>query len=339
LQGQIAAIDVRSEAEFADGTIPGSVNIPLFTNEERSLIGTIYKQQSPEAAKDRGVELVAGKLPEFVRSLQSIGGRKALFCWRGGMRSRTSATLLELLERDVWQLRGGYRAFRQWVAERLLTYEFPVPLYVLSGMTGSGKTAVLRALGARGIPILDLEQLAGHRGSIFGGIGMQPVNQRTFEANLLIELEKIRLAADQGKVRFVVIEGESRRIGKVMLPDFLLTAKQNARLIILEMSMEQRVLNILQDYAPQMKSDAFVEAFRLIARRFHTPIATEIRKALATGEFAQAVRLLLQHHYDPRYAHALAEYVNPAGVINASDVPHAVEKMIEILAFGDRMFC
>ena len=133
-------IDVRSPSEFAAATIPGSLNIPLFDDAERAEIGTIYKQVSVEAAKQRGLEIVSAKLPTFIRSFAEVPGPKTVFCWRGGMRSKTTATVLSLMGIRAARLTGGYRAYRQWVVDRLATIDYKPRAYVLHGNTGCGKT-------------------------------------------------------------------------------------------------------------------------------------------------------------------------------------------------------
>lgn len=196
-------VDVRSPGEFEEGSIPGSVNIPIFDNEERAEIGTIYKQVGQEAAKERGLEIFAAKLPAFVKQFKALGGPVSVFCWRGGMRSKTAATMTELMGVDVNRLTGGIRTYRQWVVKSLEDYEFKPELLVLNGYTGSGKTVILNQLKEEGYPVIDLEQMAGHRGSVFGQIGLNPSNQKKFDSLLITELRKLKDSP------YILIEGES----------------------------------------------------------------------------------------------------------------------------------
>lgn len=320
-RGDITPIDVRSPGEFAEGTVPGSVNVPLFDNEERARIGTIYKQESVEAAKELGLEIVAAKLPAFIRELQSLPGRKAFFCWRGGMRSRTSATLLSLLAGRVYRVQGGIRAYRKWVVETLESYELTVPLVVLNGFTGTGKTHILRSLHAKGYPVLDLEGLAAHRGSIFGGVGLEPRNQRTFDALLVHELIRLRGAS------YILMEAESRRVGKAVLPDFLMDGKERAPQLFLELPTEARVTNIIADYSPERFKPQCMEAFERIERKMHTPAAKDIRDALLRDDFRSAVAGLLEYYYDPRYEHTMAENDVERTVIRAATTFEAERKI------------
>ena len=320
-KGDITPIDVRSPGEFAEGTVPGSVNVPLFDNDERAQIGIIYKQQSVEAAKERGLEIVAAKLPAFIRELQQVSGRKAFFCWRGGMRSKTSATLLSILAGRVYRVQGGIRAYRRWVVETLEQYRLEKPLLVVNGYTGTGKTNILRSLHRKGYPVLDLEGLAGHRGSIFGGIGLEPRNQRTFESLLVHELIRLRHAP------YILMEAESKRVGKAVLPDFLVEAKERAPQLFLELPPEARVEQIVADYDPERHKTLCFEAFERIERKIHTPAARDIRDALTRDDFRTAVALLLEYYYDPRYEHTISEYGAERIVIRAGNVQDAERKI------------
>ncbi|TVY06701.1 tRNA 2-selenouridine(34) synthase MnmH [Paenibacillus cremeus] len=318
---ELALIDVRSPGEYQDFTIPGSLNIPLFTNEERSEIGTIYKQVSIQSAKDRGLEIVSAKLPAFIKQFEAIEPRKAVFCWRGGMRSRTSATLLSLMGIRVYRLSGGIRAYRQWVVSALESFEFKPKVIVIGGNTGTGKTAILHKLAELGHPVLDIEKLAGHRGSIFGQIGLKPYNQKTFESMLVHELLQL------GDQPYIVMEAESRRIGKVVMPEFLVQAKENGQLIMLEMPMEERIRHIMADYLPHDRKEECLAAFEHIRRRIHTPIAATIERHMLMNQFEEAVALLLEYYYDPRYEHAEERYPTEPIRISAENIDDAVEQI------------
>ncbi|WP_078547676.1 tRNA 2-selenouridine(34) synthase MnmH [Litchfieldia alkalitelluris] len=299
---EVVLIDVRSQAEFNDTTIPGSINIPIFTNEERAEIGTIYKQKSVEAAKDRGLELFSKKLPTFIKEFQRISGEKIVFCWRGGMRSKTSATVIDLMGIKVYRLSGGYNAYRKWVVESLKDIKLPTKTYVLNGWTGTGKTAILRSLYAKGYPVLDIEGMANHRGSIFGQIGLVPYNQKMFDSLFLQEVERL-----QGSP-FVVFEAESKRVGKVVLPEILLKQKETATQLFIDLPVDVRVKHILEDYRPHEHQEQYIEAFSRIKNRIHTPIANQIENNLHESSFDTAIQLLLEHYYDPRYLHMSKNY-------------------------------
>ena len=318
-------IDVRSPSEYKEASIPGSINIPVFTDEERAEIGTLYKQVSKEAANERGLDIFAAKLPAFIREFKTIDTSMTVFCWRGGMRSKTAATVLDLMGIHANRLSGGIRTYRQWVVKELEKEVFPPELIVLNGYTGSGKTAILKRLADVGHPVIDLEQLAGHRGSIFGQIGLKPNNQKKFDSLLIHELDKVK------KAPFVYIEGESKRIGKVLLPSFLFDKKENGIHVFIHLPTEERVKNILADYNPWESRDKFIEAFTLIKRRIHVPIAKEIEQSLEDGHFETAVKLLLENYYDPRYEYSTTKHPHENNfVIHADTIDDAYEQLMKL---------
>jgi tRNA 2-selenouridine synthase len=233
---ELVMIDVRSPSEFQDSTIPGSINIPFFDDNERAEIGTIYKQVSVQAAKDRGLEIISTKLPAFVKTFEQIKEQKAVFCWRGGMRSKTTATVLSLMGIRIHRLTGGFRTYRKWVVDTLEKMDFKPQLCVISGNTGAGKTAILRRLQEDGYPVLDLEALAGHRGSIFGHVGLRSNNQKTFDALLVTNLLKLKDSP------YLLMEGESKRIGKAVIPEFIVSKKESGTQLFIEMPILERAL-------------------------------------------------------------------------------------------------
>ncbi|MFB1051026.1 tRNA 2-selenouridine(34) synthase MnmH [Paraliobacillus sp. JSM ZJ581] len=318
---KLTFVDVRSPKEFEESTIPGSINIPLFSNEERAEIGTVYKQESPEAAKQTGLTLFSKKLPDFIAAFQQINTPITVFCWRGGMRSKTAATMVDLMGMQVSRLTGGIRAYREWTVGLLNTLDFLPELIVLNGHTGNGKTIILEKLASQGYPVINLEQMAGHRGSIFGQIGLEPTNQRTFDF-LLLE----KLLAYQHEP-FILIEGESKRIGKVSLPEKLYQKKEASRQLFIELPIEQRIAHILEDYQPWNSPEKFTEAFAHLKRRIHTPIAKEIEQCLEDNAFETAVELLLVNYYDPRYDYASAYPASQQTFIKAQHVNEAMEKI------------
>ena len=315
---EITVVDVRSPKEFRDATIPGSVNIPLFDDEERKQVGTLYKQVSVEAAKQRGIEIVSRKLPAFINEFKAIPRQIAVFCWRGGMRSKAAATLLSLAGLRVSRLVGGYRSFRRWVVGTLDTFEFKPHAIVLNGLTGSGKTKLLRRLAAEGYPVLDLEAMAGHRGSIFGQVGLEPNNQKTFDSLIALELLELN------EQPYVIMEAESRRLGKVCLPSFLMEAKRKGTHLFVDIPAEARVESILSEYEPAKHHQECMAAFSRIKRRIHTPVAAEIERLLGEGAYAGAVALLLRYYYDPRYEHAFRQYDHEPIVCRGNDVEEAL---------------
>lgn len=325
-QKQMTLIDVRSPAEYENFTIPGSINIPFFTNEERAEIGTIYTQVSEDSARDRGLEIISAKLPNFIREFKAIDGKKTVFCWRGGMRSKTTATLLDLMNIHVHRLDGGIRAYRKWVVEQLEKIQIPEESYILSGFTGTGKTKILKALQKEDYPVIDLEGMANHKGSIFGHVGQKPANQKTFDALLIHRLRKLQNRP------YLLFESESSRIGKVTLPHFLLEQKGKGKLIIIDLPVEERVNTILEDYQPWKYQRDCLEAYQKIKSRIHTPIAKQIEQDMENENYPNAVRLLLEHYYDKRYKQIDLHYPEENKIIlNVKSVDEAIQAVKNIL--------
>jgi tRNA 2-selenouridine synthase len=315
----LTLIDVRSPDEYADSTIPSSINIAIFDNEERKRIGTLYKQESAQAATEKGFEIFSAKLPELVKQYEQFPHEKVVFCWRGGMRSKASATMLSLMGIKCYRLKGGYRAYRRWVVEQLEYYEFKPKCIVLNGLTGSGKTRILHCLTEQGYPVLDFEGMAQHRGSVFGQIGLKPNNQKTFDAELFEKLIQYK------ETPFVLVEAESKRIGKILIPNFLTNAKEVGVVIFLDMPVAERVRNLIEDYRPNDHKEEFIESFLRIKSKIHTPVAASIEKYLREGQFVEAFTLLLEYYYDPRYEHAADIYPVEFIVRKVENIKEGVE--------------
>ncbi|MEK3806965.1 tRNA 2-selenouridine(34) synthase MnmH [Metabacillus sp. SLBN-84] len=323
---KITAVDVRSPSEYREATIPGALNIPLFNDEERAEIGTIYKQVGVQAAKDRGLEIVSAKLPEFIKTFSAIPGHKAVFCWRGGMRSRTSATVLDLMGLKTFRLDGGVRAYRRWVVDKIETIDFLPDAYVLNGYTGSGKTWLLHRLKEQGYPVLDLEGMANHRGSIFGQIGLEPHNQKTFDSLLMMDTLPLQTSP------FVVLEAESKRIGKAVLPEFIAKKKEQGSQLFLDIPRAERARFLVEDYKPWEHHDECMKAFSRIKTRIHTPAAAQIETSLQTGDYTEAVELLLEYYYDPRYEHTAQQYPEENRItISVKNAEEALGELVKVL--------
>ncbi|KIO70617.1 tRNA 2-selenouridine(34) synthase MnmH [Caldibacillus thermoamylovorans] len=323
---QMTLIDVRSPVEFENFSIPTSINIPFFTNEERAEIGTIYTQISETAARDRGLEIISAKLPDFIKKFKAINGEKTVFCWRGGMRSRTTATLLDLMNIHVHRLDGGIRAYRKWVIEQLENIQLPPIAYVLSGLTGTGKTKILQTLQKEGYPVIDLEGMANHKGSIFGHIGQRPNNQKTFDALLVHRLRELQHAP------FIMFESESSRVGKVTLPHFLLDLKGKSNFLMIELPIEERINEILEEYRPWDNQSECLAAFLKIKSRIHTPVANQIEQDLKSENYKQAVRLLLEYYYDKRYKQIEPQYPDSEKIIiHVKNIDEAIQVVKHVI--------
>ncbi|GAA0329191.1 tRNA 2-selenouridine(34) synthase MnmH [Bacillus carboniphilus] len=328
-------IDIRSPIEFEEGHIFGAVNIPLFTNEERAQVGTTYKQKGKENAQWLGMKLVAPKIPTLLEEIKkhtNIEKLPLVYCFRGGLRSKSMAQFCNMAALPVTRLIGGYKEYRNYIVDK--TEELlPTNAFVLHGLTGSGKTEILQNLTQRGLPVLDLESYAGHKGSLFGHIGQTVHTQKMFDAYLYQALENIQPHS------YIIMEAESKRIGKSVQPDRLMELKQTATHIMITCSNENRVKRIVEEYIlPYEQEEWFVETFEEILtilwkRMRGAPYWKEIKDSWDQRMYNQFVALLLEHYYDPKYIYKQKEY-NQEGVlysVDSDDIESAANDILNII--------
>lgn len=296
--------DARTPAEFDDGHIPGANNLPLFSNEERAEVGTLYKQEGRRDAILRGLELVGPKMRSFIEQVEEHcepPGPVLVHCWRGGMRSSSLGWLLGMYGFDVTALDGGYKAYRNHVLD---TFETELPhLVVLGGLTGSGKTEVLDELAALGEQVIDLEGLANHRGSAFGGIARQRVTQQQFDNDLA------RVIADLDPGRRVWVEDESMMVGLCRVPQPFFAQKKQAPLVCLDVSHEDRLDRLVVEYG-EHADDELVEAFERIRKRLGGERFKRAAEAIEAGDFRTAGYEALRY-YDKAYSYGLEQRDGP----------------------------
>lgn len=287
-------LDVRSPAEHLHGHIPGSINVPLFTDRERAEVGTCYKRQGRDAAVLLGLRLVGPRLGDMVERARAIAphGRIAVHCWRGGERSASVAWLLDKAGfAEVSTLRGGYKAFRRHAAE---SFALPWDLRVLGGYTGSGKTELLGLLRALGEQTVDLEDLANHKGSAFGGLGQPPQPSAEHFGNLL--WQALRTLDLQ---RPVWVEDESLLIGRVPIPDPFFARMRSTTLFFVDMPLEDRVQRLVADYG-SVAVEGLKDAVRRIGKRLGPQHCKAALEALDRGDLAEVARATLRY-YDKAY--------------------------------------
>lgn len=296
-------IDVRSPAEYEHAHIPAALNLPLFDNEQRAMIGTTYKKQSREAAIKAGLPLFGNKMLSMIETVETwmAAAQKEneltkptiyVHCWRGGMRSAAVAWLLDLYGYKVVQLTGGYKAYRNWVLEQ---FTIPYSLKVLGGYTGSGKTEILHALQEKNYSVIDLEGLAHHKGSAFGAIGQLPQPSQEMFENILGE----KLFEVNKNNKPIWIEDESQRIGTVLIPTPLFHLMRNSTCYFMTIPFEQRLLFILEAYG-KFDAQSLIDATERIQKRLG---GLETKNAVAhimQGELKEAFSILLKY-YDKWY--------------------------------------
>ena len=322
-------LDVRSPAEFAQGHIPGAINLPLFDDAERAEIGTLYKQRGREAAVLRGLALVGPRLEALATGLAeqaatSPGQPLRLQCWRGGMRSDSVAWLAGRLGLPTLLLQGGYKAYRQWVLAR---FERPWPLRLLGGRTGTGKTELLLALRDRGVAVLDLEGLAHHRGSSFGGLGLPPQPSSEHYENLLAAgLQALEGAGE------IWLEAESAQVGRCRIPRGLWAQMQAAPVLELRRPLEWRVRQLVAVYGIQAPA-GLTAATERIARRLGPQRTRQALEAIARGDWAEACCQMLDY-YDRCYDHELARHPIPVSAPVDLEEDSAEAAAERLLALG-----
>lgn len=301
---QAPVLDVRTPAEYAHAHLPNAYSLPLFSNEERIMVGTAYKQHGREAAIMMGLDLVGVKMRSLVETAERINTAYAspsnktllVHCWRGGMRSGSVAWLLDLVGYKVFTLRGGYKAYRRLALD---TLEKPREITILGGKTGSGKTLVLQALKERGEQVLDLEALAHHKGSAFGGLGEEPQpTQEEFENRIGTALWEMDAS------RRVWIEDESRMVGKRMIPAPLWEQMRSAKTVALEVPLERRVEYLVKVYGKYTLPELEESVLR-IEKRLGGAATKAALAALEMGDLAECAAITLRY-YDSSYIKGLS---------------------------------
>lgn len=363
--GAAKVIDLRSPLEHAHDHLPGSSNIPLFDDDERALIGTLYKQASPAEAFREGRRIASSRVSSLVQTISTstgwqlrsselearvealtAGGLQGMsqrliavrarclpsdavvfHCWRGGLRSRSMVALVRGLGMEhAFLLEGGYKAYRRHVSDSITLWCAP-PTYVLRGLTGVGKTLVLREI-ERLHPrwTLDLEALAGHRSSLLGMVGLQPCSQKMFESRFVAR-------ARRGFPGVLVVEGESRKVGEILLPPSVWSAPCNGLDIELRAGLERRIAVLRQDYLAHdaNRSELREQLPRVEARMHRRSSSIPLVTLLESGREDELIRVLLEEYYDPQYRHSSRDK-HALISIDATDPRHAAAEVAEFIS-------
>ncbi|HSM98456.1 MAG TPA: tRNA 2-selenouridine(34) synthase MnmH [Gallionella sp.] len=300
-------IDVRTPAEFAEDHIPGAINCPVLSDEERITVGTLYKQVSPFEARKVGAAMIAKNIAHHLQTrfhAHPKSWRPLVYCWRGGQRSGAMSIILAQVGWAAHKLEGGYKTYRRDVLDRLEALPQRFAFRVVCGPTGSGKSHLLTALSDTGHQVLDLEMLARHRGSVLGRLPEQAQpSQKWFDSALLQAMQKLDPA------RPVYVEAESNKIGLITLPPALIAAMHAGACLLVETPLATRVAGLLEDYRHYVKNPGtFIEHLKPLYR-FHGARQLEHWSSLIhAGDFATMVAELLTLHYDPSYFRATAKH-------------------------------
>lgn len=306
LESEIPLLDVRSPSEFKQGHIEGAISFPLFSDEERSEVGTIYKKISPEQALLRGLQIIGPKMHDMVVAAKKIIplGNVGIYCWRGGKRSNSLAWLLDLAGFHVQLLSGGYKAFRQY-ANSLCSND-ALQIIILGGRTGSAKTTILSHLKSKGQQVIDLEALANHKGSAFGWIGEQEqkVNEQ-FENNIFLELLKMDISKP------IWIENESKNIGKNFIPESLWCKMKTSLIIHLDIDFETRLDHLIENYQLN-NNEQLILSFNKIQKRIGPAETKKAMDYIHENKYREAATIALKYYdscYD--YSFNMPKHVPP----------------------------
>jgi tRNA 2-selenouridine synthase len=297
-QPMLPIIDVRTPAEFEVGHIPGAFNIPLFSNEERAHVGTVYKKQSSEQAIKLGYKYVTPKLEEFVRAAKeaAVSGEVVVYCWRGGMRSKAFAEHIhESGFKKVFVIEDGYKGYRRYALD---SFDRASNIHVLGGYTGSGKTRILEQMNKDGHQVIDLEGLSNHKGSAFGGIGQEAQPTTEHFANLLFWKWK-----EMDLSKPIWVEDESSNIGRVNIPENFFTHMRNSKVWFLKMPKEQRAKILVEEYA-SCDREGLAGAIQRISKKLGGLRTTEALNYLNEDNYYETALITLDY-YDKFYLKGL----------------------------------
>jgi len=319
-------IDVRSPAEFAEDHVPGAINLPALSNEERAVVGTIYVQEDPFKARKIGAAMVAKNVARHLEgALADKTGalRPLVYCWRGGQRSGSVASIFQQIGWRAETLAGGYQSYRRQVNQRLYDDPWPLRVILLDGNTGTAKTELLVALAERGVQTLDLERLANHRGSRFGAMGPQP-HQKAFDSSIAKRL----VGYDPN--RPVLIEAESAKVGSCNVPPSLWKAMKGADRITVTAPVAARADYLTRVYADLSEApDLLRERLTGLKQLVGGPQVEEWTQMVADGAFHDLADGLIRVYYDPLYVRSRrgrgddhtyhTETLDPAGIETLAD--------------------
>lgn len=287
-------IDVRSKKEFDDFHIPGAINFPILNDEERKIVGTLYDNGSKREAKRSAIRFVSSKLLALEDLInEHNSNRLILICQRGGYRSTTAASLFFSLGYNVYKLQGGIKSYRHYINENLENRLNKIDLITLYGPTGSGKTKILKMLKNRDYPVIDLEKLANHMGSNLGSVGLgKPNSQKMFESLLFLNIE------NPGTY---FIEGESKRIGNVVMPEVLYQKIVESKKVYLDTPIDLRVKNLVKTYAKPETIDELKSAIDKLSKYLGRDTLKNLSEYIINEDYENAAKILCEKYYDHNY--------------------------------------
>jgi len=314
-------VDVRAPIEYNEDHIPGAINLPIFNDDERKEVGTLYKMAGREDAVKRGAEIGGKRIVDIINSLTEIKDKNIIiYCARGGMRSGAVASLINSLGIKTYRIKDGYRSFRKLVMDQLSLVTIKPAVFVLQGLTGAGKTEILKCIPNS----VDLEEMAGHRSSLFGGIGLQQNSQKCFETLLWQRLEELK------NKNYILFEGESRKIGNLHIPENIFRQMREAPPIYIETSIERRVAIIKKEYTGYNEDERILKTVNSLRTKLGVVKTDTLIKLYNMGEIDEFIKILLLDYYDTLYRHTLDKLEYLDKVINR-DTREASEKVLQVI--------
>ena len=322
IEGSYILIDVRSPREYASETIPGAINIPIFNDDERELVGTTYVQQSTDIAKKIGMEAASAKLPDIYEQISELDkkyDKLILFCARGGFRSSSLVSLFMTIGVNIFKLDKGYKGYRAFINDNLPKVIQGVKFVVLYGNTGTGKTDILKYLKEKDKDILDLEGCANHRGSILGGVGLgEQSTQKMFESLIYTSLRN-------RKTNMVFVEGESRKIGRVIIPDYIYETMRQGINLCINSDIETRVDNVLRDYV-HGTDDELIRSLNYLRKQLGHNTVDEYIEMIHLKDYRTLIKELMIEYYDPHYEYKNRQY---QFTFDNAHSPHTADNIIQ----------
>jgi tRNA 2-selenouridine synthase len=315
-------VDVRAPVEFNEDHIPGAVNLPIFNDEERKEVGTLYKMSGRDTAVIRGTEIGSKRISDIISPLLEIKGRDiVIYCARGGMRSGAVSSLVNSLGISTYRVKDGYKSYRRFIRGKLASMKIVPQIFILQGLTGAGKTEIIRMISNA----VDIEAMAGHRSSLFGAIGLRQHSQKYFETLLFGRLNDL---ADQP---YVIFEGESRKVGNLHIPENIFRQMREAPAIFIDTPIERRIEIIKREYTGFNEDEKIINTVMSMRSRLGNKKTEALIEYYNKGNLDSFIEILLVDYYDKLYHHTLDEYEYLAVIKNFS-TEKACGEILEVIS-------
>ncbi|MBP9042930.1 MAG: tRNA 2-selenouridine(34) synthase MnmH [Spirochaetes bacterium] len=310
-------IDVRSPLEFEEDHIPGALNLPIFDNEERKEVGTLYKMVGRDQAVLRGTEIGGKRIGNIINKISELKGCDiVIYCARGGMRSASVSSLLSALGIETYRIIDGYKSYRRYVNSNLSNLKIKPAIYMLQGLTGSGKTDILKELNFS----VDLEGMAGHRSSVFGGIGLRQNSQKYFEGQLFWKL------TDLNNNPYILFEAESRKVGNLHIPDNIFSQMRAGDFILIKTPLERRIDIIKKEYS-SFRIEEIISIVNSIRGKLGNAKSNALIELIENSRIDEFIEILLKEYYDPLYMHSIKK-LNYIAEIENRNTKDAAEEVV-----------